>query len=138
MADVSNFDSDFLIEKLHGLRKALEPHFSSETALPGTNYKMPSSGHCAVVSTIVHDLYGGDLVSTILDNQSHWFNRFVLTDGVFDIDITGDQFGYPIIQKSKEGTLYPNARIRSVRELNQETKIRAEILANKAGVKKEN
>ena len=112
----------------HELRKALEAVFSPDTAVPGSKTNPPSSGHCAAVALIVQALFGGQLVSTRLEGQSHWFNRI---DDV-DVDLTGDQFGYPPVQVGPN--IYPETRVRTEDEVRMETFIRAFRLAGKAGI----
>lgn len=76
---------------------------SKETSLDATGWKEdnPLWGHCAVVSLIGQDLFGGDLLRASLANvpgfehmRSHYWNR--LPDGS-EIDFTKPQFGdnYP-------------------------------------------
>jgi hypothetical protein len=120
---------------IEGIRKRLEPAFGPETALiePAED-SPPSSGHCAAVATIVQGLFGGQLMSAKVDVQSHWFNRIDLGDGVFDIDITGDQFGLPSVQVARRGHLYDRSRVRKPEELNLDTRKRAALLAARAGL----
>lgn len=114
------------------LKLDLAPHFSADTAYPGTNWTSanPSLGHCAVVAFIVNKLFGGDFVSARYKGQSHWFNR---VDG-YDIDLTGDQYGLPTIRLALEGQLYEDTRLRSSDEMQEETRERARLLMQRAGI----
>jgi hypothetical protein len=117
-------------DNLTDLYYKLSPHFSKETANPGSFGFPPSSGHCAVVALIVYFTHGGNLVSTKIDNQSHWYNK-VYYNYPFWADLTGDQFDKDHVQVSiKE--LYPETRIRDLGEVNLETFERARKLADKA------
>lgn len=113
------------------LRVRLEPAFTPETAVPGSKLTTPSSGQCAAVALIVHALLGGKLVSTRVAGTSHWFNRLVTSEGEFDVDLTGDQFGRPAVQLATAGALY-DATIRSLDEVKDETLRRAASLATAA------
>ena len=104
--------------------------FSQETAAPNTHWHVPSAGHCAVAAIVMQMLLGGELVSAHVADVSHWFNRI---DG-YDIDITGDQFGYSILQALPAGELYPETRVRMHIEVNEETWIRARKLARNSNI----
>lgn len=100
------------------LRKALDQVFSPETAFDGVlDERVPSKGHCAVVALVVWQHFGGRLISAIVEGRSHWFNR---VDG-YDVDLTGDQFGFPAVQMVPEGQLYSEARIRFIDDVSNET-----------------
>ncbi len=115
------------LNRLKWLRERLDQVFSPDTAVPGSKTYPPSSGHCAAVALIVQALFGGELVSTRLEGESHWFNR---VDGQ-DIDLTGDQFGYPPVQM--DTNLYPDTRVRRDDEVRHETFVRAFRLTVRAG-----
>lgn len=117
------------------LRARLEPAFSAETALGGIKGTVPSEGHCAAVAAIVLGTLGGSLVSATVHGQSHWFNRIRVGTELVDLDITGDQFGRPPIQVGPEGSVYRNSRLRDSSELNEDTLMRARLLAARAGLK---
>lgn len=119
---------------LYLLRGRLALAFAPDTAAAGFSQSVPSSGHCAAVAVIVHGLLGGELVSTKVDGQSHWFNRLPVDGGYLDVDLTGDQFGRAELQISAVGTLYPDTRVRALEELKKETTDRARLLAKRAGV----
>jgi len=121
-----------LIREAHAIRKIFEPAFSPETAAPGFQGSVRSSGHCAIVAAILFQRLGGKLVSTTVDGQSHWFNRLPTTSGWMDVDLTGDQFGRPVVNVETADELYPDTRVREVVELNDETLARARLLAKKA------
>ena len=125
---------DRLRAELLELRARLDKSFSPDTALSGLQSEVPSAGHCAAAAAIVWKMLGGSLVSTSLKGISHWFNRIRVDDQLLDLDITGDQFGYPTIQFKPAEELYPYTRERSPDELNDETLHRAALLARRAGL----
>jgi len=118
--------------RLAKLRRRLERHFLPDTAYPGTKSPIPSAGHCAIVSAITQLKLGGGLASATVNGESHWFNR--LSDGsqLWDVDLTGDQFGLPSVQIEPAGKLYPDAVSQSFDALNVETLERARRLATRA------
>jgi hypothetical protein len=119
--------------KLAQLRARLEPFFGSDTAAPGTNSSIPSAGHCAAVAAIVQAELGGDFVSSIVEGQSHWFNRLEIDKRLCDADITGDQFvGNAPVRIVPAGELYDPTRLRTAEQLNDETLRRAILLAKRA------
>lgn len=125
------------VEKLaRELRSRLEPAFSPETAIPGlVNEKSPPSrGQCAAVAVVAHEVLGGEFVSAIVNGESHWFNRVRSDDRAVDIDLTGDQFGFPSIQIKDAGALYPGTRVRVSADIREETKARARLLAERAHI----
>jgi hypothetical protein len=111
----------------------LTPAFSAETSFNGILGTPPSTGHCAAVALIVHKLLGGTLVSAPVGGISHWFNRFDHLNE--DLDLTGDQFGLPRVQREDAGCLYSDTRVRELREVNLETWQRTAMLASRAGIK---
>jgi hypothetical protein len=114
------------------LRSALEGAFGEDTAFPGSTRHIPSAGHCAAVAALVKRNFGGWLVSATVENESHWFNRLRVGDQIFDIDLTGDQFGRAPIQIAGIGQLYPGTRVRRPTELLPETLARCEKLEQRA------
>lgn len=114
------------------LRGQLEAAFSPATAAPGTDSAIPSAGHCAAVSHIFRSRLGGEYVSASVSGVSHWFNRVSVCGRVFDVDLTGDQFGRPPVQVAPAGELYEGARLRRSDELRQETIDRASALEQAA------
>jgi hypothetical protein len=123
-----------LRDELGRLRAQVEPVFSGDTAVPGTTSSIPSAGHCAAVAAIAHAALGGELVSAIVEGQSHWFNRFVVGTSSYDADITGDQFNFEPVRIAAAGKLYPNESLRLASQLNEETLRRAHLLAKRAGL----
>jgi hypothetical protein len=120
---------------LANLRARLEPAFGPETAVKqSTRSESASAGQCSAVATIVRAMLGGELVSAHVDTQSHWFNRVPVGGVLFDIDITGDQFGLPPIQMARRGKLYGGSRVRQPVEVDENTRRRAALLARRAGV----
>ncbi len=127
-------DVERLRAELPELRARLDKSFSPDTALDGLQSDVPSAGHCAAATAIVWETLGGSLVSTSIKGMSHWFNRIRVDDQLVDLDITGDQFGYPAVQIKPVEELYPYTRERSPDELNDETLYRAALLARRAGL----
>lgn len=122
--------------KLADLRVDLARAFRSDTAAPGTCSRIASAGHCAAVAAIVHAELGGQLVSTVVEDQSHWFNRIEVGGGYFDVDLTGDQFGLAETRICPAGELFCSWRLRTLQQLNDETLRRARLLAERAGLAK--
>lgn len=120
------------------LRRELETGFNLRTASPGTDpikqELIPSTGQCAAVAWIVNQRFGGQFVSTKINGQSHWFNRLNVWQesasvcATRDVDLTGDQFGFPPINVGLPGELYPETQVRQISELNVETVQRAKTL----------
>jgi hypothetical protein len=108
------------------LRSQLDPAFAEDTRATGTQPTTPSAGHCAVVALIVREHLGGELVSTHIDGQSHWYNRLTVGDRSVELDLTGDQFGLPKIQLGP--CLYPDSRVRNPDDVHPETWARAALL----------
>ena len=120
--------------KLAQLRARLARAFSGDTAAAGTVSRIPSAGHCAAVAAVVRAEFGGQFLSTIVDAQSHWFNRIDVGGQSFDVDLTGDQFGLDAIRIARAGELFLSSRVRSVEQLNDETLRRARLLASRSGI----
>ena len=123
-----------LLGAIHEVRRRLEEAFAADTAAPGFPGTVPSTGHCAAVSTIVHEVLGGDLVSAKVAGVSHWFNRLRSNGFDVDVDLTGDQFGFPEVQVATAGKLYAETRVRTFQHLNAETLWRARTLAARSGL----
>lgn len=113
--------------QLRQLRSVLDNLFTPETASPGTTSKIPSAGHCAVVSLLIRSLFEGDLVSAKVAGVSHWYN--CIREGLY-VDLTGDQFGFPKIQISNN-PIYPGTRKRDLAEVSTETHLRYSTLRDK-------
>lgn len=121
------------IRALRDLRASLEPNFSPETAFSGSGESSArGAGHCAVVAVIAYGLLGGQLVSARVHEQSHWFNRFSLNGREFDVDLTGDQFGFAPVRIERAGRLYSGSSLRSFEQLTPETLERAARLAERS------
>lgn len=116
------------------LRNRLEAAFHPDTAAKGFSGQAPSTGHCAAVAIIVRETIGGEFASALVNGTSHWFNRIVIDSCVWDIDLTADQFGNDPVVVTKNGNLYPGTRLRSSKEVNLETLMRAKLLAHRAGL----
>ena len=125
-----------LHQTLAEIRARLEPSFSPELAKGGLSGRTPSAGHCAAVSLIIRDLLGGELVSSVVNGESHWFNRLSTSDGPIDVDITADQFGLDPVRVAEAGKLYSSTRLRFDSEIAPETLRRSELLRDRAGLGK--
>jgi hypothetical protein len=88
-------------------------------------FRPSSAGYCAATAIILNVLYGASFYSTYIDGVSHWVSRL---DG-FDIDLTGDQFGFDKIQIVKAGYLYPNLQKREKYHIRKDTAYKAYDLA---------
>ena len=123
-----------LLRTANEIRREVEPHFRTDTAAQGFRGSTPSTGHCAAVSVLMQARLGGEFVSAIVENGSHWFNRFDTADGSIDIDVTADQFGREPVVTATAGQLYDGTRVRTNQELNVETLQRALLLARRSGM----
>ena len=74
------------------------------------------------------------MVSSIINGESHWFNRLNSDQGWLDVDLTADQFGGDSVLVRPLGTLYNDSKDRSPDDLNLETLRRAQVLADKANI----
>lgn len=112
-----------LVRLLDDIRGTLETTFHEDTRYPGTVPNVPSAGHCALVAGLLAQLYPYifDVVSTTVQGQSHWFNRCTIDGIVYDVDLTGDQFGGPTVLVRHAGLAYGDARCRSQEEWSIET-----------------
>ena len=81
--------------RLSRLKKAIEKSWNRDTC----HYKFlwdetelpPSAGHCRVVSLIVQDYYGGDIMHTHVKGNPKWDHYYNRIKGRI-IDLTHDQF----------------------------------------------
>ena len=122
-----------LHRQLVDIKKLLSAHFAEDTAYPGTVYTTLTAGHCAAVAAIVYDQFGGEFVSARHEGRSHWFNR--IED--FDVDLTGDQYGLEPVRVGATGSLYSGTRVRDAGDMGHETRVRARLLALRAGLLKD-
>lgn len=114
------------------IRAALERAFRADTGFPRSVRTVPSAGHCAAVAVLVRRRLGGWLVSAVVEDQSHWFNRLRAGNRLLDVDLTGDQFGRAPIQIRGFGRLYDGTRVRRPAELLPETLARSQMLERRA------
>jgi hypothetical protein len=136
-----------LMDELRSLRYRLDSVFAADTAVSGTaRPECPSAGHCAAVAILVRAKFGGEFVSAKVQGQSHWFNRISVDEGSYDFDITGDQFE-PFARTGAEfaasrltvddvigrwkDTLWPETRLRTEAEVNEETRERSRLLSER-------
>lgn len=125
---------EMLMHQLRELRTRLEPAFAPDTALLGARGATPSAGHCAVVAAVVQQCLGGDMISSRVEGESHWFNRLPSSDGPLDVDLSGDQFGFSPIQVAPAGELHSPAVVRPFAHLLPETLERAARFATRAAL----
>lgn len=78
------------------LQKYLYKVYSKDTCYPACkdswNDKNPTLGHCAIVSLIVNDYFGGEIYKIKVDGISHYFN--LIDNNV--VDFTSNQFNKKI------------------------------------------
>lgn len=118
-------------ETLWDLRRQLERAFSPDTAATGFSGHAASTGHCAAVSVVLSRLLGATMLSTRIGGQSHWFNRMRFGSKEYDFDLTGDQYEFRPVEFAPAAQLYPETRVRSDIEVNDETIQRAILLAER-------
>lgn len=129
-----------ILATLHSLRSLMDGRFANDTSafFVGERHQDDSTGHCAVCAIIVQKYLGGDFVSTTVRGVSHWFNRVYVPTAfgpvAFDVDVTGDQFGFRRVTIADAGCLYAGGRIRRSDELNDETLSRTATFAKRAGL----
>ena len=108
---------------LDRLKKILNTLYSKETSYPESrnqwNDKNKTLGHCAIVSLLINDYFGGNICKIKVNNISHYFN--IIDNDI--IDFTSDQFGNKRID-------YTNYDIKSREEIlkDDDTRRRYEIL----------
>ena len=132
--EVRSFDSDReeLEEEMHLLRNLFDRVFSPETALPGSAKTPASSGHCAAVSYLLWAATEAGLVSTRDLAVSHWFNRFKVKHETFDVDLTGDQFGYDPVRVAPSGSFHYLISPRNEYQIDEETHNRSLLLISRS------
>lgn len=119
------------------VRALIEPHFSEETAQPGSwMSELPSSGHCTVASMFIFIFLGArcDFVSTEIQKQSHWWIKCYDEYAGAEIDITADQFGEaPVLTDVSREGLRPDmdVRVRHVTEIDKGTRERFLLLVSR-------
>ena len=91
-----------LCENLKPLREAMELVFSCDTAYGTCKSYNPAAAHCFMASSLLQDLYGGEIVSGEIGMVPHYWTKI----GGRYVDLTGDQFGRPPIQCSTKSP-YP-------------------------------
>lgn len=109
------------------MRAIIEPHFSEETAQPGSWMSaIPSSGHCVVASMMMYVFLGTrcTFVSKEIHGQSHWWVRGEAEYAGAEMDVTADQFGgSPVLVEARDG-LREGSKVRSLEEIDWETRSR--------------
>lgn len=116
-------------------RDMIEPHFSEETSQPKSwMSEIPSSGHCVVASMVMFVFLGArcDFVSKEVNGMSHWWIRCKEPYAGAELDITADQFGEaPVLASTSIEGLRPGAKVRTIHEIDIETKDRFLMLFSK-------
>ena len=78
--------------KLEQLQEYLYKVYSKDTCYPlcrnDWNASNPTLGHCAIVSLLVNDYFGGEIYKIKVDGISHYFN--FIDNNV--VDLTANQF----------------------------------------------
>jgi len=123
---------------LEGIRAKLEKGWSAKTRDPNwPKSSSRSAGQCAVTAVLLKELWGGTLVWTDIGGEEHWFNEIIINDRKCEIDLTGDQFGYPSIQIGKKNGLYGVATFSVTKSMvSEELLARVEILKKESSLRK--
>ena len=78
------------------LQEYLYKVYSKDTCYPlcrnSWDINNPTLGHCAIVSLIVNDYFGGEIYKINVDGISHYFNS--IDDNI--VDLTSNQFNKKI------------------------------------------
>ena len=125
-------DLSTLERTLFTLRCSVEKGFSPLTAATGYQAHPASAGHCGVAAVIVHIALDGVICSAYVGGRSHWFNRLQYKDGFVDADLTGDQFGLPVVQIKPAPTLYLHSKEITHLDSRIELICRARLVAERA------
>lgn len=84
------------------IKKYLLKVYSKDTCYPrcrdNWSIKNPTLGHCAIVSLILNDYFGGEIYKIKVDGMSHYFNYI---DNKI-IDLTKDQFNCRVDYTNKQ------------------------------------
>ncbi len=81
-------------EGFERVAEAIRQAWGGDTcAHPDWNSQRPEDGQCAVTALIVQDLFGGELLRTIANGESHYYNSI---DGQI-VDLTRAQFDEPLM-----------------------------------------
>lgn len=123
-----------LEDRVKRIRALMEGAFSPDTAFTHAASKAGSGGQCAPAALILNRMLGGSLVSARVRGESHWFNRIKYRNRWFDVDITGDQYGFSSVRVSNAGALYDGTKVRLLREVQPETWQRTAVLAARAKI----
>jgi hypothetical protein len=89
--EMGRFPDDFKDFKLEQVRQALFRSWSIETSSMWT-LDNPARGQCSVTALAINDLFGGEILKTLLPEGWHFYNRI---DGQ-RYDFTDSQFDGPI------------------------------------------
>ena len=77
--------------------------FACDTAYGDCHPDNAVSGHCMLSAMVVQDLLGGKILGGQIGEIPHYWNRV----GVYEVDLTGDQFGFAGV-RIKRGRLHPS------------------------------
>jgi len=125
------FAPDTFVERLRELRGKLERGY--KISARGSHY-VASTGQCAATALVVQLASGGRLISTTINGTSHWFNRIIVGTSAYDVDLTGDQFGFDAVRVAPANLLHTATRIRPLADVHAETIARAVQLARRSGL----
>ena len=94
--------------------------FNKDTCYGKYNEAIPSTGHCVMSALYLYEIFDGHVMSSKVNNVSHWFNRIGWGGKIYDIDLTGDQFGFDeiMVRRINDGAgLYGGSVIRDINGL---------------------
>jgi len=74
----------------------MHPNFGHD----GPPLRSPLAGHCSIVALMVRGMFGGVIVTGLVDETRHYWNR--LPDGR-EVDLTSCQFGGDGVTPLKRG-----------------------------------
>jgi hypothetical protein len=86
-------------KQLKDLRSAMDQIWACSTAFGDckVDIGLGASGHCMMAAMVIQDLFGGHVMSGTVKEIPHYWNRL----GAYEIDLTGDQFGYAPLRVKK-------------------------------------
>ena len=79
------------IPNLHEVREVLKKCWKKDTAHPASledGRSCPSRGQCYVTAILIRDLFGGEIMTGMVGEERHYWNR--IND--IEIDFTSDQY----------------------------------------------
>lgn len=134
LARLTDASLDHLLAKLAALRNRLDGAFSKETAADWNIYSSPSAGHCVPVTIIMFYEFAGVSCRARVRREQHWFSRIVDRGRLFDVDLTGDQYGLEAVRVALPDELYSGTVAMPRHEFGVPALCRARLLASRAGL----